>query len=104
MSMLFQTTLPDHYEYPPSLLETTCLYSMVLFKIYWRQHTISKGFALRTMKHLKVIKYVLSCFSSSPVCFALNIFSFQQIKKALSYSINMTIPTAAHAALKIILF
>ena len=56
------------------------------------------------IEHLNVIKYVLPCFSPSSVCFAPNTLSVQQVKKALSYSIIMTIPTTAHAMLKIMLF
>lgn len=54
----------------PSLLDTLHLQFVISFKACWWQHTIFSVFALRFIKPLNVIKYVLSCFFSCFVCFA----------------------------------
>jgi hypothetical protein len=75
---------------------------MPLFKLDWRQSFIEAVASLRIVEHLDVVEDILSGFVAGCISFAANAFPFQQLEKALSHGIIMTVAAPAHALYQIV--
>jgi hypothetical protein len=56
------------------------------------------------VEHFDVVEHIASSFFSGFVCPPSDAFSFQQIEKAFSNSIVMTVSASAHTVLEIVVF
>ena len=86
-----------------SFLDTREPLEMLLF-IFDRRQVIAEAVpALRIVKHLDVIEYILSCLFPSTVGLASGSLPFQQLEEAFGRCVIVAVSSSAHTLLQIVL-
>jgi hypothetical protein len=102
-AVLERLTLIRVYVNSPEFTRHSAVQFLLLFKVDWRQHSVSNMIALRVVEHLDVVEGVSPCLISGFVDFASDAFAFQEVEEALGDGVVVTVSAATHAVFKIVL-
>jgi len=75
---------------------------LLLFKIYWRQHSVATMLSFWIVEEFDIIEHVLASFLAGRIGFPPDPLSLQELEKAFSNGIIVAVSPAAHAGLQVI--